>query len=192
MKKKYLKVLIISAVFLGLGAVPAHSIPTVSLNLLDSEIFLGESFAVEVIVDGDNIGQELLNFGFNLSTTGSFFTYDGFTLGLDFDDDSLFNPADIAGSWNFVNFNDDYLLATLDLTATSIGTGILGVSGIVMDNPGFLGLYYSEFLSEYDIDASLEIQVNSSTAPVPEPATIILLASGLFGMGVFGRKKFNK
>jgi hypothetical protein len=57
-----------------------------------------------------------------------------------------------------------------------------------------LGLYYEEdFFGDFgDILASIDITINDSAAPVPEPATIILLASGLFGIGVFGRKKFNK
>ena len=32
----------------------------------------------------------------------------------------------------------------------------------------------------------------AGVAAVPEPATLILLGSGLLGMGVFGRKKFKK
>jgi hypothetical protein len=30
------------------------------------------------------------------------------------------------------------------------------------------------------------------TAPVPEPATILLLASGMTGLGIFGRKRFKR
>ena len=32
---------------------------------------------------------------------------------------------------------------------------------------------------------------SGTTAPVPEPATILLLVAGMVGMGVFGRKKFR-
>ena len=35
-------------------------------------------------------------------------------------------------------------------------------------------------------------QVGDDTSAVPEPATLLLIGSGLVGLGVFGRKRFKK
>jgi hypothetical protein len=35
-------------------------------------------------------------------------------------------------------------------------------------------------------------KIGSDTSAVPEPITLLLIGSGLLGLGVFGRKRFKK
>jgi len=186
MRNQSFKIFAVALLACSFFAIPVQAIPTVSLNLLDSDIHIGESFDVQVWADGDGIESELLAFGFDVSTTGSAFSYDGYLIGPDFDDDS-FGLENLAGSAFPGIIEDDVLLATLSFTGLLEGTQNLSVNGVF--DGMFSGLVY-EF-DGFDIDDSIEISV-SSTLPIPEPATILLLTTGMFGLGVFGRKKFKK
>jgi len=188
MRNQSFNIFAVAVLACALFAIPAQAIPTVSLTLLDSDILIGESFDVEVWADGDGIGLELVAFGFDVSTTGSAFSYDSYILGTGFDDSS-FGPNNVTGDAFPGIADDDVLLATLSFTGLTEGTGSLKVEGLY--DGGFFGLFYETpewDIIGYDIDASMEVSV-SDTVPVPEPATILLLASGIAGMGVFGRKK---
>ncbi len=186
MKKHQGTIVILLSVLMGLLiSVPVMALPTVSLNLIDSSINVGDLFEVEVLADGDDIGEELLSFGFDVSIDfGSFFSYDGYSLGPGLDDDS-FGPGNVASSAFPGIPDDDVLLATLSFTALAEGTDTLTVKGIY--DGMFLGLYY-EFIAT-DILDSLDITVES--LPIPEPATMLLLCTGL--VGLFGtRQRFKK
>ncbi|NOZ67836.1 MAG: PEP-CTERM sorting domain-containing protein [Deferribacteres bacterium] len=193
MFKSFFRIFIASLLFVGLSALPARALPTVSLNLMDTDIYVGESFDVQVLLDGDNINLELLAFGFDVKTTGSVFTYDGYKIETGFDDDSSWVPPGVAGSAFPGITYDDVLLATLSFTATDVGTGYLQALGST-DNL-FYGLAYEivpGVTGWYDINASLDVTVNSGVvAPVPEPSTIILTGIGLIGFVGF-RRKFKK
>ena len=54
--------------------------------------------------------------------------------------------------------------------------------GLLWDGDGTAGTT----ASVYNIDLA------SNTSPVPEPATLLLLGTGLFGLCAFGRRKFLK
>ena len=86
-------------------------------------------------------------------------------------------------TWGFGEVDtNDY---TYDINASYLGDGSFNV-------------VLSSLWGDFYIDKSvLEIEYNpvgssANSAPVPEPATMLLLGSGLIGVSFVGRKKFFK
>ena len=188
MKMKINTVFPLTAVLFFFAVTAVQAIPTVSIELMDSDIIVGESFDAQIWVDGDNLGEELLAFGFDVSMdTGLFFSYDSYTIESGFDDDS-WGANNVAGS-SFPGISDNnVLLATLSFTASAVGNDSMSVSGPF--DGMFSGLYYD--FSGFSLESRLNITVNdgSGTDPIPEPATMLLFGTGLAGLiGNRWRKK---
>jgi len=187
----------------------ALAIPTTRLEILDPLITPGETFDVEVRVDGVTDSDPLLGsdyvlaFGFNVQS-GSF-TYNGATVwpGRDlstcgdpyaptqFCDDSTTLGLDAAGSTlpdPFLFGDDevyggDILLATLSFTAPSMaGNYSLGIISDLSDpNQGLVTYLYPQV----NMTTSIDVQV--SGVSVPEPGTLLLFTIGVIGMGMVRR-----
>jgi hypothetical protein len=88
----------------------------------------------------------------------------------------------------------DLLLGTFLFEAPS--TGPIGLEAFFLGAPDISDPDFPDGLLIGDpFIAPIALMPNNpeaSAAPVPEPATILLLASGMAGLGVFGRKKFKK
>ena len=70
-----------------------------------------------------------------------------------------------------------FTLATIMFTVIDLGSSLLELENVDLSDALGFGL-----------DPSIK---NASVNPVPEPATILLLVSGMAGLGVFGRKRFR-
>lgn len=161
--------------------------PMVNLVLVDAPSNVGDTFEVEVWADGDNIGLELLSFGFDvLFSNGSVFNYDGYTLESGFEDFSS-GAGNVTGDVFPGIPENEVLLATLSFSTLALGTDTLSVIGPYDQHFG--GLYYERpdwSIDGFDINATLTISVG--VTPVPEPAAIFLISTGLLGWAGFKRK----
>ena len=185
MNRRWLISVFFAFLVTAFSVVQAHAV-MVGFNVLDDYIEVGESFDVEVWVDGEDIGIDLLWFGFDVVTPDIFFTYTGYTLGDDFMGFS--GPDTYVSGMAFPAIPDDVVLATLSFSADAVGTDTLWADG-PYDSARY-GLSYGFFPNSigFDIDAITDITVNAA-APIPEPGTLLLLSAGLIGLGL-SRKKF--
>lgn len=198
MKRKLSTLLFLTALITCFGVMPAQAL-NIGFDVLDSNILVGESFDVNVWAEDDmNILGDLTSFGFDVyaSTLLSLFTYDGYTVDPDYDDsgyndDPGLSPSYVGGIYNGSGNagSSPVYLATLSFTAAVAGTDTLAIEGIF--DGWDQGLYY--LYGDEDIVSSLDITINpGGAAPVPEPATILLVGTGLIGIIGFSRKRFNK
>ena len=74
---------------------------------------------------------------------------------------------------------ESFILAQLSFLGVQVGSSNLVMQNVVLSDA--FGFVISDPILE-----------NASVSVVPEPATILLLAGGMAGLGVFGRKRLRK
>lgn len=193
MKKKVLIILAAVLFVSCISIMPAMATKIADFNVLDTYITIGESFDVNVSVYDDGTLGDLTCFGFDVDPLSSltFFSYDGYTIAPDFWDvgSGGNNVGGIYAGSN--NAGTDVLLATLSFTAGSTaGTDLLSIKGLY--DGWDMGLYYAFDLVGQDIFGLTDITIHDDSPVVPEPATMLLLGTGIVGLFGIGRKRFLK
>ncbi len=189
-------IVIVLTFILGLS-VTAFAIPTVSLEIAPGDIYVGDSFDVNVIANGvtdidPSWGpDEIISFGFDVDYAPTEFAFNGATVAAPFLDDSAsFANTDVAGSAFPGVSGASFGLASLSLTALHEGSFTLGIISDLTDfNEGLGSLLYAAL----DMTQQMQVDVLASTTggePVPEPSTVLLMGIGLLGLvGVKARKR---
>ena len=185
---KILKVLCIGTAYLILFVIfsgKALAIPMAEISYLETDLGDG-TFQYDYTVTNASDPDE--DAGFDLYAV--LFTYDSAVslTGVLLPSDWFWSPSDV----DFF-YGDVFTFSTLPGPppfGMDIAPG-MSLSGFSFWFDGQVGdsLFEATFSNPtYPFDPVI---ISGTTAPVPEPATILLLITGMVGMGVFGRKKLR-
>jgi len=171
------------AVLICSAALPAAAAPIIFVSPSSASVAVGDTFSVDVNVSDVD---DLFGFQFDFNFDRSLFTLLGVTEG-------SFLSQGVSGSTDFfagtdngtgtIEFTLGFLLgavpgvsgsgtlATLGFTATGPGSAAFSLSGLILQDSQF-----GEFQNATTINAA---SVDINATPVPEPASLMLISTGL-------------
>jgi len=201
MKDKSFLLVILMAIFMLLSTATSYAI-TISFDPLTQDVNLGQQAVVDVVISGlgDYDSPSLGVFDFDVLYDPTILSFSSYSLGDYLGDILLGEAMDL--SWGEIGPGDvnlfelsllspdelnllqpsSFTIATLYFDTLSLGTSYLEFSIDPLIGQGF-GDEYGK-----PLDVSLQ---SGSVNVVPEPGTLLLVGSGLLGVGYLRRKRLR-
>ena len=175
---------------MALLSIPAYSI-TMSFNPLASIITVGDAIDVDIVISGMEELDDLSSFTLDANYDPAILSFNSYSLGpyltnpffgqddWSFGDDGFgtVNLSELSWLMDFSAQPDEFTLATISFTGTALWTSTLIFANVL------LGDYWGNALPVDNFGSG-----SIGVAPVPEPATMLLLGFGLIGLAGFKRK----
>ena len=181
--------LIPSVFFLVVFFLASHAgaVAYLSFSPNSTSLGVGEYVDVDIVISGME-NENIAAFDFVVNFDNTILSLDSYLFGnglgdvntgeaMDLSIDQ--NLVEISWLWDFGFQEDSFTLATISFLGLAEGQSDLFLSDIILSNDN----WPAEAI-DYDTEvASIEV------APVPEPATMLLLGIGIVGLGGIYRKK---
>ena len=184
---KHISTIVVGAFLLLTTATAQANIIEFDLSFSDiTDVQIGDSFSVDVLIDSP-ANLTVTTFGFNFVDSidvTSFAGFDninfnGFTVASWITSDLLNDVGGITDLFAPAISGDNTLIATLNFTATQIGSQTVAMFGDLFENGG--GVFFDDF-SFASIGGMFEINIVDETVQVSAPSTFSIFLISLFSV----------